>query len=200
MPLSESINEALLTIRPGEKAWNLVLDTTEIEVNPITYPIDGLLIYYLTALNGDIFIHGSGVEIEGKGMLFSGISGKGKTTIAGIFNEAGARVIHDDRMIIRKKDGKFYMYNTPVYNNEIRSSSELKRIYLLEHSDTNNSESLNKLDALTAVMANCIQHHWNSYLIGLLSGSLMNLTENVEIKRLGFVPDKSVIDFILSDE
>ena len=200
MPLSETINEALLTIRPGEKAWDLVLDTADTEVNPIGYPIDGLLLYYLTALNGDIFIHGSGIEIKGEGLLFSGISGKGKTTIARIFDEAGARIIHDDRLIIRKKEGRYFMYNTPVYNNEVRSSAALSRIYLLEHSETNSSESLNKLDALTSVMANCIQHHWNSQLIGLLSGSLMNLTENVEVKRLGFVPDKSVIDFILNDE
>lgn len=200
MPLSETINEALLTIRPEEKAWDLVLDTADTDVNPIGYPIDGLLFYYLTALNGDIFIHGSGIEIKGEGLLFSGISGKGKTTIARIFDEAGARIIHDDRLIIRKKEGRYFMYNTPVYNNEVRSSAALSRIYLLEHSETNSSESLNKLDALTSVMANCIQHHWNSQLIGLLSGSLMNLTENVEVKRLGFVPDQSVIDYILNDE
>ena len=200
MPLSETINEALLTIRPGEKAWDLVLDTVADDIDPLTYPIDGLLIYYLTALNGDIIIHGSGIEMNGKGFLFSGMSGRGKTTIARIFDEAGARVIHDDRLIIRKKEGRYFMFNTPVYNNEIRSYAALNRIYLLEHSESNWSESLDKLEALTSVMANCIQHHWNSHLISLLSGSLMNLTENVEVKRLAFVPDKSVIDFILNDE
>jgi hypothetical protein len=200
MPLSETISEALLTIRPGEKAWDLVMDTAADDIDPLTYPVDGLLLYYLTALNGDIFIHGSGVQLNGKAYIFSGMSGRGKTTMARLFNKAGATVIHDDRLIIRKHDGSFFMHNTPVYHNERRSLSEINAIYLIEHSSSNNSTLLNKLDALTALMSNCIQHHWNPQLISLLSGSLMDLCDNIKVKRLGFVPDQSVIDFILNDE
>ena len=56
------------------------------------------------------------------------------------------------------------------------------------------------MEAITAVMANCIQHHWNARLIGLLADSIMDLTGQIPVRELGFVPDKSVIDFILADE
>lgn len=200
MPLSESINEALLIIRPGEKAWDIIIDSNVDNINPIEYPLDGLLIYYLTALKGDIFIHGSGVQYQGKGYLFSGPSGKGKTTIARIFNEKGAGVVHDDRLIIRKKEESFILYNTPVYNNEKNNSCVLNAIYLIEHSDKNRMEVPDNVESLTSVMSNCIQHHWNSALIGTLTGAIMDLCEHVDIRKLGFVPDESVINFIINEQ
>ena len=102
LPLSESARSAILTIRPGEKSWDLTIDSDSKILNPLSYPLDGLILYYLTALNGDILIHGSGVYFGSKGYLFSGRSGFGKTTMANLFKEAGGEVVHDDRLIIRK--------------------------------------------------------------------------------------------------
>ena len=63
-------------------------------------------------------IHASGVYYNGRGYLFSGVSGKGKTTMAGLWDNIGAQVIHDDRLIIRSIDGVYRMFNTPVYRND----------------------------------------------------------------------------------
>ena len=196
LPLSDTMEEALLTVRPGEKGWDLLVNTDAEELNPLEYPLDGLLIYYLTALNGDIFIHGSGVEYNSRGYLFTGSSGSGKTTIASIFEEAGARIIHDDRLVIRK-DGKGYMmHNTPVYSNERRLFSRLDNIFIISHSPHNRIAGKSSIEALTSVMANSIQHHWNSNMIGTLTAAIMDLTAEVKVNSLGFVPDNSVIEFI----
>jgi len=200
IPLSDIDREALLTIRPGEKSWDLVIDTESEEVNPFSYPLDGLIIYYLAALNGDIFIHGSGVEYNGRGYLFSGPSGRGKTTLASIFGKAGARVIHDDRLIIRRiPGGGFNMYNTPVYENEESRSSTLDFIYMIDHGSDNFSSATGHSESLAAVMSNCIQHNWNTNLIGKLTGSLLELVTSVPVKKLLFVPDITVIDYIAGD-
>ena len=74
-------------------------------------------------MKGDIMIHASGVNHSGHGYLFSGTSGSGKTTMAKLWDKAGARVIHDDRLIIRNIAGSYKMYNTPIYMNDIPTES-----------------------------------------------------------------------------
>jgi hypothetical protein len=199
MPLSETINEAMIVIRPGEKGWDIILDSEDEKVNPLAYPLDGLLLYYLTALNGDIFIHGSGIEFDGRGILFTGQSGKGKTTIARLFDEVGATVIHDDRLIIRKIGEEYLMFNTPVYELERSNYNRLDTIYSISHGQDNRSKLLGSVDSLTSVMSNCIQHHWNAALIGRLTNAIMKLTESVEVKDLAFLPDNKVVDYIKND-
>lgn len=198
-PTDDSCREAMLIIRPQEKSWDLVMDSSTDELNPLCYPVDGLLLYYLTALKGDIFIHGSGVLHKGRGYLFTGRSGRGKTTMADIFHKAGSGVVHDDRLILRQKDGGVYMYNTPVYNNEKYKKSMLSSIYIIEHGSSNEYLALRQPEAMTAVMANCIQHHWNIGLIENLTEAIHRLVMMVNTKKLKFVPDSTVIKYIESD-
>jgi hypothetical protein len=199
-PVSPTCREALLVIRPGEKSWDLIIDSTASVVNPMCYPVDGLILYYLTALNGDIFIHGSGVSHKGHGCLFTGRSGRGKTTIAGIFRDSGSEVVHDDRLVIRQNDKGVFMYNTPVYDNEKYSKASLSSIYIIDHGKRNVSRSLSASDAVSSIMSNCIQHHWDSGLISRLTGSIILLIDRVNVKTLKFVPDSTLVSFIEKDE
>ena len=199
-PVSKDYKEALLVIRPEEKSWNIIIDSSTGIVDPMCYPIDGLLLYYLTALNDDIFIHGSGVRHNGKGYLFTGKSGKGKSTIAGIFRDSGSEVVHDDRLILRLKNNKVFMYNTPVYEGDRYRKAELSSIYIIDHGDQNFTTRPGHADSVTAVMANCIQHHWDTALIGRLTGAILRMINLVNVKTLQFVPDSTVVSFIENDE
>jgi len=199
-PISKDYKEALLVIRPEEKSWDIIIDSSTGIVDPMCYPIDGLLLYYLTALNDDIFIHGSGVSHNGKGYLFTGKSGKGKTTIASIFRNSGSEVVHDDRLILRLKNNKVFMYNTPVYEGDRYRKAELSSIYIIDHGDQNITSRPGHSDAVTAVMANCIQHHWDTGLIGRLTGAILRMINLVNVKTLQFVPDSTVVSFIENDE
>lgn len=199
-PRSQSCKEALLVIRPQEKSWDLIIDGPPALTDPMCYPVDGLLLYYLTALNKDIFIHGSGIRLDERGYLFTGPSGKGKTTIAGLFRDRGAEVMHDDRLILRKKDNKIFMYNTPVYHDEKPAAAQLSSLYIISHGSHNKSTEMSHTEAMTAVMANCIQHHWNIDLIENLTEAILALVNTVDIKKLEFVPDSTVVSFIRNDE
>ncbi|MBE9509538.1 MAG: hypothetical protein IMY71_01565 [Bacteroidetes bacterium] len=200
LPFGKKNRKACLRMNAGAKEWDLYISGAEKKRDPLEYPLDGLLLYYLTVRSGDIFIHGSGVSINNRGYLFAGVSGKGKTTIARLWDEAGATVIHDDRLIIRNIYDRFVMYNTPVYNNETPRSSPVDKIFLIDHGTANSIVPTGKSEALSLVMANCIQHLWDPSIIESLTEVLVKLTSETDIRRLFFKPDKSVISYILKNE
>ena len=196
-PLCQDDRMAILKFSLGTREWDLWLDCDVKEADPLEYPLDGLLLYYLTVLHGDIMIHASGVTYNGSGYLFSGVSGKGKTTIAGLWERNGAKVIHDDRLILRKTGEVYRMYNTPVYNNDEPQESILTKLFIIEHATDNRIVIVKGALAASLVMANCIQHNWGSEIIDRLLSSVTSLCETVPVRKLYFKPEISIADYIV---
>lgn len=200
LPLSPAEKNAVLKFSLAAREWELWIDGDEKETDPFEYPLDGLVLYYLTTIKGDIMIHASGVNSKGQGYLFSGISGRGKSTMAGLWDNEGAKVIHDDRLIVRKTDSGYKMYNTPVYNNDEPGESILDKIFIIEHGIENKLVPLKGAAAVSHVMANCIQHNWDHSIVAQLLGSVSAMCKTIPVIKLSFVPDRSVIDHILANK
>lgn len=198
-PSSKGKRNAVVKFSPGSGEWFLWIDGPGSRIDPFEYPLDGLILYYLTVMNRDLMIHASGVSKDGKGYLFSGISGQGKSTMAGLWNDSGASVIHDDRLIIRRQEGRYMMYNTPVYDNEEPREAWLDRIFIIGHGTENRITPVNGAAAVSLVIANCIQHNWDPAIIEGLLGSVSAMCNEVPVSRLAFLPDKSVTEHILAN-
>jgi hypothetical protein len=199
-PLSSTEKNAVLKFSLTSMEWDLWIYGAQDETDPLEYPLDGLILYYLTVINGDIMIHASGVNHAGHGYIFSGVSGKGKSTIAKIWDDSGAKVIHDDRLILRNTGGVYKMFNTPIYNNDEPRESILNRIFIIEHGTENMIVPLKGANAVTQVMANCIQHNWGPDIIARLLGSISIMCGAIPTSKLFFKPDRSVIDLITEHE
>ncbi len=199
-PLSFSEKNAILKFSLTTREWDLWIDGSEKEIDPLEYPLDGLILYYLTVIHGDIMIHASGVNNAGHGYLFSGVSGKGKSTMAKLWDNSGAKVIHDDRLILRDTGNGYRMFNTPVYNNDEPLESSLNKIFIIEHGIENKLISTKGATAVSLVMANCIQHNWGTDIIAQLLGSVSIMCSSIPVVKLFFKPDRSVIDHILENE
>jgi hypothetical protein len=200
LPLSSPGKSAVLKFSLTRMEWELWVNETLGKTDPLEYPLDGLILYYLSVIHRDIMIHASGVNFYGKGYLFTGISGKGKSTISKLWENSGAKVIHDDRLILQIRDGGYRMFNTPVYNNDEPRESSLHKIFIIEHGTDNNLKTVSGASAVSLVISNCIQHNWNSEIISLLLGSVSKMCQIIPVKRLCFKPDKSVVDYILENE
>jgi hypothetical protein len=101
---------------------------------------------------------------------------------------------------LRMKSKRVFMYNTPVYECDRYRKAELSSIYIIEHGDRNITFNTGHSEAITAVMANCIQHHWDTNLIGRLTGAILKMINMVNVKTLQFVPDSTIVSFIENDE
>jgi len=73
----------------------------------LCFPTDQILFARLLADRDGIILHGSGLILKEKGYLFVGHSDAGKTTLVKIFRHH-ARILNDDRMIVKKEDGSFH--------------------------------------------------------------------------------------------
>ena len=199
-PHATDKKEAVLQFSLSVMEWDLWLNEPGTEADPMEYPLDGLILYYLTVIHGDILIHASGMNYAQRGYLFSGVSGKGKTTMARLWDDSGATIIHDDRLIIRKKGSGYAMFNTPVYSNDIPREARLDRIYIIEHGGTNRMIPVRGAESVSLIVANCIQHNWNNENIARLLGAVSVMSESIPVARLYFRPDRNIIDFIIENE
>jgi len=198
--LKEPVRFPVLIIPRGKMPWQLFADETGIEINPLPYPVDGLILYFLTSLKGDIMIHGSGVICDGRGWIFTGKSGSGKTTMAKIFDSSGDRVVHDDRLILVKEGAGWMMHSTPVYRNDEPRSAEVDHLWIISHGKSNISTPLSGAEAAGLILANCIQQNWDREASAQLMASVTDLAATVKVSRLSFLPDSRVRDYIVARE
>lgn len=182
------------------RAWKLHFSEEYLKkgtnIDPFTYPLGPLILYYLTAFSNSLMIHGSGIYYNFKGYLFSGVSGVGKSTMAKIWQNEDAQVINDDRLIIREMGGRFYIYNTPMFYIDYPKKVSLDKLFLLKHGKANKAVKLNAIKSITLTMANCIHHNYDKEIIASLMESIGRLSEIIPIYKLDFVPDNSIVKFI----
>lgn len=115
----------------------------------LCFPTDQILFASLLADRKGIILHGSGLIFKEKGYLFVGHSDAGKTTLVKIFRHH-AKILNDDRMIVRRKDGSFYLYGTPWHGDLSLVAPDrvpLKAIFFLNQAKENRIEKTEGLEA-----------------------------------------------------
>ena len=115
----------------------------------LCFPTDQILFAQLLAGRSGIILHGSGIILKEKGYLFVGHSDAGKTTLVKTFRHH-AKILNDDRMIVKKEDGRFYLYGTPWHGELSLVAADrvpLKAILFLNQARENKVEKVEGLEA-----------------------------------------------------
>lgn len=91
------------------------------------------------------FFHSSSLMLDNKGYLFTAVSGTGKSTHTALWRKLFKEkvvMINDDKPIIRKKDGVFYVYGTPwMGKSDIGNNvkAPVKAVYILQRGEKNSA-------------------------------------------------------------
>lgn len=164
-----------------------------------------LLISYLARRNEGIFTHAIGVKdlTDGKGFLFAGKSGAGKTTTARIWHKnAKAMVLNDDRIIVRKVDGKFFIYGSPwhgEFSDYLISrigSAPLKKLFFIYHSPENIAARISHKKAFGLLYPALFPAFWDKKCLENIASFCQDLIKNIPCYSLGFVNDGRIVKFI----
>ena len=145
-------------------------------------------------LNTALF-HSATVSLDGKGYMFLGKSGTGKSTHASLWCKHihGVELMNDDNPAVRiKPDGTAVVYGTPwsgktpCYKN---ISAPLGGIVLLSQAPYNKITRLNGIGAYAAIVPSISGKRWDSRIADGLHETENTLAGNIPVWHLDCLPD-----------
>lgn len=195
-PMQES---HLVFYQPGKQQFDIYCHPASNDheiLEPLAYPVAPLI--WHVALQGltAFMLHGSAVIHNGEALIFTGFSGRGKSTMAGLWQKDGHVVINDDRLILRLIDDKWWVYNTPMHYPDAAKAAPLRAIFAISHGQTNEMITQNHFDALQAILPNCIQHGYDTQEIEARLAIVEQLCQSVSVYRLPFLPTQDIVTYI----
>jgi hypothetical protein len=165
-------------------------------------PLGHFLMTNILAEKEGLTLHCCGIKYKDKGLIFMGPPDSGKSTMAGLWRGIkDATVLSDERIILRRIKGKLWIYGTPWTGTERASSNEravVNRIYLIEHSKENFIKAIDAKKALPTFLTNIRLPLWDRDKTERISSMADSVLSSVPFFRLGFRPDKKIIDLVLS--
>ncbi len=171
------------------------------ELHPFVYPFDEVVFLARLARGRGVLVHGCGLIHEGRGLLFLGTSGAGKTTTARIWREhSGVTILSDDRIVIRSEGEGFRIFGTPWHGEggwEAPASAPLQAVFLLEQAPRNRLEELTQTAAVAQMMVRAFPAMWDQDGLDYAVRLLADIARRLPVRRLHFVPDPSAIRCVL---
>lgn len=170
---------------------------------PLDYPLDELLMTNLLARGRGAELHSCGIWDEsGRGFLFPGQSGAGKTTTARLWEQrSGVEILSDDRIILRETEGRICMYGTPWHGEGELSRplrAPLDGIFFLHHGERNALRELGRVEAAARLFSCGFPTFYDAAGLDFTLAFFDEVTGAVPCYELSFVPDGRVVEFIRS--
>lgn len=160
----------------GTNLWDLIIDPVQKlgvvrhapsreNLDPVSYPLDHLIIYHLAVRNHAMILHASAVRYKDWGMLFMGCSGSGKSTLARWCNHYGATVIHDDRICLRLGPDGCLAFGVPTYPDQQPTATRVRTIAHIQQGERFTVETTSRSEAYEWLLEHTVQHNFSRSLI-----------------------------------
>lgn len=196
--VSRSFDRAAIYVLPksdGRWVWAL---------GDIIYDFLQILLINYLALRGGVFVHGIGVkDVDGRGLLFVGKSGAGKSTTARFWHRhSRAMILNDDRIIVRKRGKRFVMYGTPWHGDfsdylaSAITPAPLERLCFIHHAPRHVMRPITAAQAFCELYPCLFPTFWDRRGLERTASLCQELIGSVPVARLGFRKDRSVIAFV----
>lgn len=187
----------------GLKSGDIYVTHTSFEQHlppdPLGHPLNQILMILLLSLGKGVLFHACGVADEGSGYLFLGNSGDGKSTMAKLWFDSNATVLNDDRIVVREKEGAFWMYGTP-WHGDFRELSPnglpIQKIFFLRRGGVNGAPQKSGAEAASMLLTRSFPPLWDHEGMAFTMGLCHHIVNKIPCYELSFVPDESIVDFV----
>lgn len=205
----------ILEPQPGSavlKSGNTLLSASEDWTNIVINLLDGkndgveslIIASIMTHLStrGGMMVHSSLVDCGGRGILFIGPSGIGKTTQAELWQKyRNAVIINGDMALLREEDGKFTGYGCPWHGSSPyceNSHVPICGIVVLEQALENTIEKLDGLPLVSRLMNNIFLPKWYEKGVEAVMETMDHLASEVPVHLLRCRPDEDAVSLVES--
>ena len=154
---------------------------------------------FSSAYHSTLMMHSSVIKKDGRGYMFLGKSGTGKSTHSSLWLKhiEGTELLNDDNPILRIIDGKAIVFGTPwsgktpCYKQDY---APVGGIVMLEQKPFNHIDKENVVTALTSMLCSCSIMIWDKPSYNALMNTISNIITLVGIHHLGCLPDKAAAE------
>lgn len=153
----------------------------------------------LFSYHNRMILHASFVKYEGRGILFLGPSGIGKSTQARLWEDVlGANVVNGDRAAVGKDEvwtawGIPYAGTSRIYKNE---KALIEAVIILKQGQKNEIEKVRTTQAFASIYPEVSIHHWERQFVEEQMEMIHKLTNDIPIYQYTCVPDESAVHFL----
>lgn len=153
--------------------------------------------------SGRLILHASFISTVYGGVLFSGVSGVGKSTQAGLWvQHRGARLINGDRTILARRDGRWFAYGAPYAGSSncfINEHYPLRAVVLLQQSENNTLHRLNTAQAFRGLYQGMTVAGWDPVSVEQACTLTADLAACVPVYRLCCTPDERPVRLLQAE-
>lgn len=177
-----------IVIDPGKYRYSRYPATSTQE--QIAYRESGRLFHQQLAAFDALYLHAAAVGVDGKAYLFSGPSGIGKTTHTTMWQELlGNQVcrINDDKPVLRRLDGAWYVYGTPWCGKDGINRNvkvPLAGICFLKQGQENAIRKLHHNEAAPLLLCRTIHRYEDSQELDMMLTHLERLVLEIPVYEL----------------
>lgn len=203
LPDSRSFPDRVLVLNPDFEYGELyVLEDLPDKASLadlLPHPLDQVAVLLILSKGRGLLLHACAIRHLEKCFLFLGNSGHGKSTMAELWHKHGALVLNDDRIVLKEKDGRFWVFGTPWHGDFRECSSEgwaLDGFFFLSQGKANAATPKSGAEAVSMLLTRSFPPLWDREGMAFTMDLCHRLTETVPCYELSFLPDERVLDLV----
>ena len=187
----------------AELAVDPLLSPSDLIESPLVYPLDQILSWGMLSRLGGAVMHAAVAVHSGVGLVFTGRSGAGKSTISALCHAAGWRILNDDRVMVFRRNGAWRVAGTPWHGSgRFAEAAEvpLGGIYFLKQAPVDRMETMTASETRMALLDVAgVPWFENSWSQGVLDG-LAQLVHGVDIRRFNFTKSMTAVRMLMDNQ
>jgi hypothetical protein len=167
--------------------------------DPLGHPLNQILMILLLSLDKGMIFHACGIDDMRSGYFFLGNSGDGKSTMAKLWFDRNATILNDDRIIVREKNGVFWMYGTPWHGDFRKLSPNglpIQKIFFLHRGVENRVVLKNGAEAVAMLLTRSFPPLWDKNGMTFTTDLCHQMASKIPCYELSFAPDTKIVDFV----
>jgi len=191
-------------IDPTFRTGVLFVGPQDVDAGRPFYPlqtIDLIMAMHRFAHADSVIVHAAAVAHEGHGLLFVGLAGAGKSTLAELWSgDPRSVVLGEDTAVVTWQDGAAWVCGTPWHENPARCAAvevPLRAAFLVDHGVENRASRCGPSAGTAGLLGNCLLPLYDRGAMQAILATFEKLEACLPVYRLAFRPDRSAVEYLL---